>query len=132
MAGREYLSGEDCAGQQLLIYATANGESTLQREILRPHGVEPRTITRMQLTEAIVELVKAGMGVAALARWAIAPHVAAGQIVAVPITARGLRRQWSAAVLADAAASPYLEDFIAMLSRDVFSGPVAPRLTRMA
>ena len=132
LAGREYVAPEDFASQQLLIYATANGESTLQREVLRPHGIEPRSITRLQLTEAIVELVKAGMGIAALARWAVAPHVAAGQLVAIPITSRGLRRHWSAALLADAPSTPYLEDFVAMLSRDVFSGPVAPRLTRMA
>ncbi len=41
------------------------------RQVLAPAGVMPRRLAVVPLTEAIVELVRAGQGVAVLARWAV-------------------------------------------------------------
>ena len=46
--------------------------------MLLPAGAVPARIEEVQLTEAITELVKAGLGVAMLARWAVQPLIDAG------------------------------------------------------
>jgi LysR family transcriptional regulator for metE and metH len=70
----------------------------------------------IQLTEAIIELVKAGLGVAFLARWAVAPHLKAGAIRTLSFTSRGYHRTWSAATLKDLARVPYVREFIELLA----------------
>lgn len=129
--GCEYVCAGDFREEHLIVYSSAGGDSAVERDVLRPGGVQPAQITRVQLTEAIIELVKARMGVTVMANWAVAPHVLLGQLAAVPITARGLHRRWSAAMLRDAASPAYLTDFIASLTTDAFFGTPRPlRLVR--
>ena len=53
-------------------------------------------MVRVPLTEAILELVKAGCGVSILARWAIRPWVESGDVAARPLAGRGFVRSWTA------------------------------------
>jgi DNA-binding transcriptional LysR family regulator len=62
-------------------------------------------------------MVKAGLGVSALARWAIKEQIAAGKIAARPLTRRGLHRQWQAVTLKQDTTPAYIDEFIALLSR---------------
>src|SRR5262249_12638817 len=79
-------------------------------------GVTPARVTTVPLTEAIIEMIKAGLGISALARWAVKEQIAAGNVVARPITRRGLRRQWQAVTIRQDATPAYLNDFIGLLS----------------
>ena len=106
----------DFATETLFIYPPRE-ESTIYQLILVPAGVRPAKLQQVQLTEAIIELVKAGMGVAFLARWAVAPHVKAGTLAARRLTRRGFKRTWSAATLKDVARIPYVRDFIDLVAR---------------
>jgi LysR family transcriptional regulator for metE and metH len=65
----------------------------------------------------IAELVKAGLGVSVLARWAVQPLVDAGSIVSRPLTARGLRREWRAVMPKDLAGVDYIGEFIELLGK---------------
>src|SRR6185436_9742317 len=103
-------------------------ESRVLQEVLLPAGISPR-IEEVQLTEAITELVKAGLGVAALARWAVQPLVDAGTIVARPLTARGVHREWRAAMPKDLARADYIKEFLDLLEKHAPGGKSrAPRL----
>ena len=121
LASRSHLRAEDFATEHLIMYAIAEHESTLFREVLIPAGVRPAKVSSIQLTEAIVELVKAGVGVAVLARWAVAPHLEAGSLLAVPLTRRGFRRRWYAATVRQPEQPPYLRAFASLLAE----GPAA-------
>jgi LysR family transcriptional regulator for metE and metH len=116
-AKREFVTAKDFADQNVLLYNLARSESTLLSEVLDPAGVVPRRISRIELTEAILELVRAGLGVAMLARWAVAPYVRAGALAAVSITRRGLHRQWSAATLTHKETPEHLSAFVELLAR---------------
>jgi LysR family transcriptional regulator for metE and metH len=61
--------------------------------------VRPEQMSTVPLTEATIALVKAGTGVAVLARWVLAPHLAAGTVRALSLSARGLRRSWNMVAL---------------------------------
>ena len=110
-AGKASIQLQDFASETLFIYPPKE-ESTIYQFLLVPAGVRPAKLQQVQLTEAIIELVKAGLGVAVLARWAVEPHIKAGTLVTRPLTRGGIRRTWSAATLKDVAHMPHVRDFI--------------------
>jgi LysR family transcriptional regulator, regulator for metE and metH len=114
LASRAYVRPEDLASETLLIYPPKE-ESTAYNLVLDAAGVAP-AVLEMQLTEASIELVKAGLGVALLARWAVDPHVKAGTLRALPLTRTGFKRTWSAATLKDMARVPYVKAFIDLVA----------------
>jgi LysR family transcriptional regulator for metE and metH len=134
MAGKKYVEPEDFASETVFIYPPKE-ESTLLNEVLAPAGVWPRRVQEVTLTEAIVEMVKGGLGVAALARWAVAPQLASGTVIGKSLTADGLHRTWSAAQLRDQRVPPYLQEFIRLLAEHPISASTAgkePRPRRVA
>jgi LysR family transcriptional regulator for metE and metH len=66
-------------------------------------------------TEALVELVKAGLHLAVVSRWMIEPYVKQGAIRFVPL-AESAPRCWSAAVLAEMSELDYVRDFVDALA----------------
>lgn len=113
---RPCVTAADFADEHLLLYNIQRSESTLFQEVLDPAGVAPRQVSRVELTEAILELVRAGMGVAVLARWAVAPYVRSGVLATVALTSSGVHRKWSAAVVARKQPPGYLQEFIGLLA----------------
>src|SRR5688572_2789472 len=125
LASRAFVAPHDLQNEHLILYTTHSSESSVLREVLRPAGVEPRQLTRVQLTEAIVELVKAGLGISVLARWAIAPQLRDGSLVGVPLTARGFHRRWWAVTRPHEAAPAYQRSLLELLGRHLRGGPSA-------
>jgi LysR family transcriptional regulator for metE and metH len=115
-ASKPFVVADDFADQHVFLYNLTRAESTLMRDVLDPAGVAPKRISRVELTEAILELVRAGLGVATLARWSVAPYVRSGALVAVPITRRGLHREWSAATPAHRETPEHLRAFVELLA----------------
>jgi LysR family transcriptional regulator for metE and metH len=116
LAGRAVVEPEDLADETLIIYPPRE-ESTVLQKVLVPARVAPKAIQQVQLSEAIIELVKAGLGVAAMARWAIEPSLRAGTLRTARLTRKGFRRRWSAAMLRDMADTPFAKDFIDLIVR---------------
>jgi LysR family transcriptional regulator for metE and metH len=98
LAKRPYVVPADFAGERLLAHRDPE-RSAFWKTFLEPAGVRPLERTSLLLTEALVESVKAGLGVAVLARWAVANELAAKELAAVRIGRHGLRRSWYAATL---------------------------------
>jgi LysR family transcriptional regulator, regulator for metE and metH len=115
LVNARYIRPRDLASETAIIYPPRE-ESTLLQKFLIPAGIEPKEILEMPLTEAMIEMVAAGLGVALLARWALAPHLKSGRLVTRPFTARGLRRTWYAATLRGQPCSPHLCEFVQLLA----------------
>jgi LysR family transcriptional regulator for metE and metH len=116
LAARRFLVAEDFASETLIIYPPRD-ESTVLRRVLIPAGVMPAAIQQIAVTEAIIELVKADLGIAVMARWAVRPYVEAGKLSAIRLTRKGFRRQWVAVVLKGMATVSYVKDFIALVAQ---------------
>jgi LysR family transcriptional regulator, regulator for metE and metH len=135
LAARPYVEASDFAHEHLLNYSPPE-ESHLFQRLLTPAGVMPRQLSLIQLTEAIVELTKAGMGICALARWAVEPHVRAGTLRAVPITSAGLPRRWYSATRTAKNKPQHLREFEQFVAAAVTGEPqlgaVSPRPLTLA
>ena len=111
-----FVSAQDLAPEHLILYSIPPEANLVFREVLIPAGVRPKRVTHIQLTEAIVELVKADLAVSVLPRWAVAPQLECGELVARSLTRGGRFRSWSAAWRHRTPAGPLL-DFVELLAR---------------
>ena len=127
-AAQAFVSPKDLADERLLLYSSSPDDSFTIQKILKPAGVIPRRVSFVMLTEAILEMVKARLGVSVMQTWAIAPALRAGDVKAVPITASGIRRQWRAATLTSAGRVAHVEAFIDLLAERAMPARAAPTL----
>lgn len=111
-----FVGAEDLEAEHLILYSTPREANLVFREVLIPASVSPQRVTHIQLTEAIVEMVKAGLGLSVLARFAVAPQLERGELVARPLTRAGRFRHWSAAYRRGKAPD-YLLAFVELLAR---------------
>jgi LysR family transcriptional regulator, regulator for metE and metH len=116
LASQAYVSAKDFASEHLLVYALPKEDLTIYQKVLIPAGVSPNHVSHVELTEAIIEMVKAGLGIGVMARWAVTPQIEAGTLRALPLTARGFHRQWTAAMIRYRATPPYLLRFVELLA----------------
>jgi len=121
IASLPFASARDLADEPIVLYDMPDDHSTLISEILYAAGLKPGPVIRVQLTEAVIELVKAGFGISAMAQWAAAPHIDSGALVAIPLGKRGYQREWMAAFRADKTPPSYVSSFIETLSSASFS-----------
>ena len=127
-AERTHIRPADMHGETLYVYPPRE-ESSALNNVLLPAGAVPGRVEEVMLTEAITELVKAGLGVSVIARWAVRPLVASGALVARRFTARGVQRRWSAAMPKDLAKTDFIREFIDLLAR---KAPAEPSQARRA
>ena len=92
------------------------GESFLFQRVLGPLGLKPAKVSFIMLTEAMIELARAGMGIGILPRWSAQRAIASGAVVPLSITRKGLRRRWAAGTLAAQPDPPAHADFIDLLA----------------
>jgi LysR family transcriptional regulator, regulator for metE and metH len=116
-AKRAFVRPQDFASERLFLYSSSPDDSFTIQTILRPAGVVPQRISFVMLTEAILEMVKARLGISVMQTWAIEPALRAGDVRAIPITAAGIRRPWQAATLKAAGSIAYVDAFIDLLAR---------------
>jgi LysR family transcriptional regulator for metE and metH len=133
-AQQTHVKLSEMRDETLFVYPPKDDSGALQ--VLLSSGAVPARVDEVQLTEAIFELVKAGLGVAILARWAVQPLVDAGTVIARPLTAHGLHREWKAVTPKDLANVDYVKGFIDLLAKHAptrRSGrPAAVRSARLA
>jgi LysR family transcriptional regulator for metE and metH len=116
LASRTWLKPEDFAKEHLITYSLPIEQLTVYQEFLKPAGVKPRRVSRVDLTEAMIEMVKAGLGIAVLARWAVTRHLSPALLKAVRLGRGGLSRTWYAAALGSKARPRYVDAFVDLLA----------------
>jgi LysR family transcriptional regulator for metE and metH len=132
LADRPFVKLTDFRTLRLLTYAPKDDNHFITR-VLQPAGVLPAAVEPVQLTEAAIEMVRAGLGVAVLAGWAVDPFVRRGTIRAVRITPRGYFKEWRAVMLRHLAGAEHVREFLHLVAESAPSGnarAVAPRQRR--
>ena len=109
LADRKFLSPENFRGEPLVTYT---GErNAFVDMVLAPAGVLPGRLRQLRMTEAIVELARAGQGIAVLANWVWNDLASREGLVAVRISRGGWHRSWRA-VVSEQCPQPLAEAFI--------------------
>ena len=109
-ATRRSVSPGDFADQRVFIVPPPE-ESDVLNHFLIPAKVSPREVSVVALTEALVAMVEAGLGVGVVPRWTVAPAIKAGQLVSVRL-GRGLHRNWGVATRRSAGRSDVVDEFV--------------------
>jgi LysR family transcriptional regulator, regulator for metE and metH len=115
LAGRTFVEAGDLAEEHLMLHYGTFEESLFARSVLKPAGVRPRRISEVRSTEAVLGLVAAGAGVAALTRWTAAPEIASGRVIALQVGSAGLYREWKAVRLRAPHVPGYVDAFRELL-----------------
>lgn len=107
LAGEAFIHAEDLADELYLTYNPRPAPGFEFDRFIGPSERYPRMVTVVEQTNAIAELVAADAGVSILSRWALAPSINSGRIVAVQCGEEGLTLEWNALLRPnEAAGSP--------------------------
>jgi LysR family transcriptional regulator, regulator for metE and metH len=116
LAGSAYVKPADFQNENLIIYKEQFESDYFAQNLLIPQNVNPARVTKMQLTEARVELVKAGIGITVLSKWLVKPFLQHGNgLRQLRITKKGFFRTWYIACLSQKREDVYIKNFIGFL-----------------
>ncbi len=128
LARKGYLEGADFEGETLILPDVSQAVRRHVAAQLFPKGGNFRQLLRMPLTEVIVELVKAGQGVSILTSFSVSGPLARKELVALPLTRRGLHRKWHAVQPKRSEHAQAIKTLVTLLQRE--GAPQAPRVHR--
>ncbi|MGO1189778.1 HTH-type transcriptional regulator MetR [Vibrio casei] len=110
LADKEFITPEDLASYTMLSYPVQKQRLDVVKHFLQPAGVEPAKWKQADNTLMLVQMVSAGLGVAALPNWAISEFSRQGLIVSKPL-GEGLWRRLFAATRHSEKEKRYLQAF---------------------
>ena len=96
LAARAFVSVAELAGETLFAHDAPRSDVERLRDLLAEERAAMPRVVSVPLTEALIDLVSAGLGLAIVSRWAVEPAVARGSIVGRRLTRAGLAETWSA------------------------------------
>ncbi|WP_418113169.1 LysR substrate-binding domain-containing protein [Vibrio scophthalmi] len=110
LANQTQIEPQDLADQTMISYPVQKQRLDVVKHFLQPAGVEPAKWKQCDNTLMLVQMVSAGLGVAALPNWAISEFSRQGLISSVPL-GDGLSRRLFAATRNSEKEKRYLQAF---------------------
>jgi len=123
LEAQDYVYPEQLSDEHLICYTAPTEFLDIFQRVLIPAGVTPRKISKIQLTEAIVEMVKANIGITAMPTWAIKPYLRSNQLVTRPVADHALQRHWYAVTLNGKNQPRFIDCFVQHLQKHPFAKP---------
>jgi LysR family transcriptional regulator for metE and metH len=111
LASRKYVVPSDLTAERVILYSKPPF-SHFHEQFFGGTGIEPKEVVDVQLTEAMISMIQAGLGVGAFARWAVQAELKKGTVAAVQLGRNGLHREWKAVTRASDRPAQYVEDFL--------------------
>jgi LysR family transcriptional regulator, regulator for metE and metH len=116
---KKFVVAEDFINEHLLIHSLPMETVTIHQFLLAPAKISPKKITPLPLTEASIEMVKADMGIMAMAKWALQPYLKNNAIKAIKIGKNGLKRKHYIAYMSNKTYPNYFQHFIDFLQTEI-------------
>ncbi|WP_435247242.1 LysR substrate-binding domain-containing protein [Vibrio sp. nBUS_14] len=110
LAEKPSIEPQDLSDITMLSYPVQKQRLDVVKHFLQPAGIEPKKWKQADNTLMLVQMVSAGLGVAALPNWAISEFSRQGLIASKPL-GKGLSRRLFAAVRNSEKDKPYLKAF---------------------
>jgi LysR family transcriptional regulator for metE and metH len=118
-AEKKYVVADDFKTEHLFIHSLPLETVTVHQFLLAPAKVSPKKITPLPLTEASIEMVKADMGVMAMAKWAAQPYLKTNTIRTIRIGKNGLKRKHFIAFIKNKTYPDYFTHFNEFLQTEI-------------
>lgn len=115
---KKFVMPKDLADQHLVVFDSHLKESNLFKKVLTPAGIVPQQVVKLPMTEAILEMVKSGLGITVMVKWAALPQIRSSQLIALPLTATGIKRTWYSVVMKDRYRPEYVQGFIDQIRKN--------------
>jgi LysR family transcriptional regulator, regulator for metE and metH len=116
---KKYVVAKDFETEHLFIHSLPLETVTVHQLLLAPANISPRKITPLPLTEASIEMVKADMGIMAMANWAAQPYLKTNSIRAIKIGRNGLKRKHYIAFIKHKTYPDYFSHFNQFLQTEI-------------
>lgn len=116
---KKFVKATDFEGKNLIIFSKPMNTVTVYTKVLHPAGVEPNHVYEVPMTEAMVEMVGSGIGVAVIPLWIARPYIEMGKIVPVRVTSKGLHRSLGLALHDQKTYPPYYKTLIEFLKENL-------------
>lgn len=113
----------DFEDQELIfpLYDPSYQDTPVIESMIQAQQIKPKTLLRIHYTDAALEMVKAGLGITAMADWIVKPYLKGTNLITVPLPEYFARRTWYAATCRQA---PAIQNFLQCLKMH-FSGELA-------
>ena len=98
LAGKTYIDGEDIVGEDFITYTRIPEPDREYARLFRPNDTYPNWTETVELPEAIVEMVAAGLGTSVLANWAVKDAIDRGRIRGCRVGRDGVSIPWYALI----------------------------------
>jgi LysR family transcriptional regulator for metE and metH len=115
-ATKKYITTRQFADEDLVAFDAELNGMDFEANVLAPSGVSPRSVITLPTIEAIVDMVRGGVGVAVLNTWPVRPFLESSELCGVRLTRGGMKRAWYAVVADDDRNPPYIARFIGLLA----------------
>ncbi|MGE4529118.1 MAG: LysR substrate-binding domain-containing protein [Rhodospirillaceae bacterium] len=79
------LSSDILGGHLIVVREPGSGTRDVGRAAMREHGIDPQDILEVESTEAIKQVVVAGMGIALVSEAAVRPQLTLGELKILPV-----------------------------------------------
>lgn len=119
LSKKKFLQAHDFVDESLIIYSYPLETVTVYQHFLKPQKLMPKQIVAVPLTEVALEMVKAGMGIMTMPKWALKPFVSIPELRLVKIGSKGLMRTHYAAIRYEDAGKKYIVDFVENLKEEL-------------
>jgi len=110
LASKSMIEPDDLADQTMISYPVQKQRLDVVKHFLQPAGVEPAKWKQSDNTLMLVQMVSAGLGVAALPNWAVSEFSRQGLVTSLPL-GEGLWRRLFAATRSSESQKRYLQAF---------------------
>lgn len=94
LAAQPSVEAQDIAGEDFITYTRVPQPGQEYDRLFRPAKAYPRWTTTIELPEAIIEMVAAGLGTSILANWALQSALRDKRVAAARLGAEGLPLTW--------------------------------------
>jgi LysR family transcriptional regulator for metE and metH len=96
LSNKPFIEAQDLSEQQYYTYSQNVLPGFEYDRFIRPSGVIPQQVEVVEMTDAIIELISAGMGMSILSKWAVDTALKSQRVSYTHLGQHGLDLAWSA------------------------------------
>ena len=116
---KNYVVPSDFKDETLILHHRNHQHSFLFESVFAKAQVTPNKVIHLPLTEANIEMVRAGLGVTVMNSWILKNYKRATDLSFIPVTKKGLYRKWYLATLKNRSKTDHMAAFSDLVISEV-------------